>query len=95
MHWASSELMTLGTQSRSRRRHALSGAVTLVAVALIVADVGISLLKVIYQLKHVAWTLGAVIVGSTRFPVRRGRFPEVLSSVNANLTPVQSMAEQV
>jgi hypothetical protein len=35
----------------------------LLAVALIVAVVGISLLKVIYQLKHIAWTLGAVIVG--------------------------------
>jgi hypothetical protein len=35
----------------------------LLAVALIVSTVDISLVKVIYQLKRVAWTLGTVIVG--------------------------------
>jgi uncharacterized protein YoxC len=69
--------------------------VMLLAVALIVAVVGISLLKVIVQLKHVAWTLGAVIVGVNAIAYQTRTVPEVLPSVNANLAPVRSMAEQV
>jgi uncharacterized protein YoxC len=69
--------------------------VTLLAIALIVAIVGISLLKVIFQLKHVAWTLGAVIVGVNAIAYQTRTVPEVLTSVNANLAPVRSMAEQV
>ena len=73
----------------------LAAWVTLLAVALIVAVVGISLLKVIYQLKHVSWTLGAVIVGVNAIAYQTRTVPEVLPSVNANLAPVRSMAEQV
>ncbi|MGH3834449.1 MAG: hypothetical protein ACRDSF_01905 [Pseudonocardiaceae bacterium] len=69
--------------------------VTLLAVALIVAVVGVSLLKVIYQLKHVAWTLGTVIVGVNAIAYQTRTVPEVLPSINANLAPVRSMAEQV
>lgn len=69
--------------------------VTLLAVALIVAVVGVSLLKVIYQLKHVAWTLGGVIVGVNAIAYQTRTVPEVLPSVNANLAPVRNMAEQV
>ena len=69
--------------------------VTLLAIALTVAVVGISLLKVIYQLKHVAWALGAVIVGVNAIAYQTRTVPEVLPSVNANLAPVRSMAEQV
>lgn len=69
--------------------------VTLLAVALIVAVVGISLLKVISQLKHVAWTLGAIIVGVNAIAYQTRTVPDVLPSVNANLAPVRSMAEQV
>lgn len=69
--------------------------VTLLAVALIVAVIGLSLLKVIVQLKHVAWTLGAVIVGVNAIAYQTRTVPEVLPSVNANLAPVRSMAEQV
>jgi uncharacterized protein YoxC len=72
-----------------------AGAVTLVALALIVGVVGLSLLKVIFQLKHVAWTLGAVIVGVNAIAYQTRTIPEVLPSVNANLAPVRSMAEQV
>jgi uncharacterized protein YoxC len=72
-----------------------AGAVTLVAVALIVVVVGLSLLKVIFQLKHVAWTLGAVIVGVNAIAYQTRTIPEVLPSVNANLAPVRAMAEQV
>lgn len=69
--------------------------VTLLAVALIVAVVGISLLRVISQLKHVSWTLGAIIVGVGAIAYQTRTVPEVLPSVNANLAPVRAMAEQV
>jgi len=61
----------------------------------VVAIVGLSLLKVISQLKHVAWTLGAIIVGVNAIAYQTRTVPEVLPSVNANLAPVRSMAEQV
>jgi uncharacterized protein YoxC len=73
----------------------LASWVTLLAVALIVAVVGISLLKVIYQLKHIAWTLGAVIVGVNAIAYQTRTVPDVLPSVNVNLAPVKSMAGQV
>jgi len=66
-----------------------------VLVAVVVAIVGLSLLKVISQLKHVAWTLGAIIVGVNAIAYQTRTVPEVLPSVNANLAPVRSMAEQV
>lgn len=69
--------------------------VTLLATALVVAVIGISLLKVISQLKHVAFTLGTIIVGVNAIAYQTRTVPEVLTSVNANLAPVRSMAEQV
>ncbi|MDQ4010257.1 MAG: hypothetical protein M3228_06045 [Actinomycetota bacterium] len=69
--------------------------VTLLAIALIVAVVALSLLRVIAQLKHVSWTLGAVIVGVNAIAYQTRTVPEVIPSVNANLAPVRSMAEQV
>lgn len=69
--------------------------VTIVLVAIVVAIVGLSLLKVISQLKHVSWTLGAIIVGVNAIAYQTRTVPEVLPSVNANLAPVRSMAEQV
>jgi hypothetical protein len=69
--------------------------VTLMLIAIVVAIVGLSLLKVISQLKHVSWTLGAVIVGVNAIAYQTRTVPEVLPSVNANLAPVRSMAEQV
>jgi hypothetical protein len=69
--------------------------VTLLAVVLVVAVVGLSLLKVILQLKHVAWTLGAIIVGVNAIAYQTRTVPEVLPSVNSNLAPVRAMAEQV
>jgi uncharacterized protein YoxC len=69
--------------------------VTLLAIALIVAVVALSLLRVISQLKHVSWTLGAVIVGVNAIAYQTRTVPEVIPSVNANLAPVRSMAEQV
>jgi hypothetical protein len=69
--------------------------VTLLAIALIVAVVALSLLRVISQLKHVSWTLGAVIVGVNAIAYQTRTVPEVIPSVNANLAPVRAMAEQV
>jgi hypothetical protein len=69
--------------------------VTLLAVALVLAVVAISLLKVIFQLKHVAWTLGAVIVGVNAIAYQTRTLPDVLPSINSNLAPVRAMAEQV
>jgi uncharacterized protein YoxC len=73
----------------------LAAWVTLLAIALIVAVVALSLLRVISQLKHVSWTLGAVIVGVNAIAYQTRTVPEVIPSVNANLAPVRSMAEQV
>jgi uncharacterized protein YoxC len=72
-----------------------AGAVTLLAVALIVGVVGISLLKVIADLRHVAWTLGAIIVGVNAIAYQTRTVPEVIPRVNANLAPVRALVEQV
>ena len=72
-----------------------AGWVTLLAVVLIVAVVGLSLLKVIFQLKHVAWTLGTVIVGVNAIAYQTRTVPDALPSINASLAPVRAMAEQV
>jgi hypothetical protein len=69
--------------------------VTLLATLLIVAVIGISLLKVIAQLRHISWTLGTIIVGVNAIAYQTRTVPEVIPSVNANLAPVRSMAEQV
>ena len=69
--------------------------VTLIIVALIVAVCGYLTVESDLQLKHVAWTLGVVIVGVNAIAHQTRTVPEVLPSVNANLAPVRSMAEQV
>lgn len=73
----------------------LAAWVTLLAVALIVVVTALSLLRVIFHLKHVTWTLGAIIVGVRAIAHQTRTVPEVIPSVNANLAPVRSMAEQV
>jgi hypothetical protein len=73
----------------------LAAWVTLLAIALIVAVVALSLLRVISQLRHVSWTLGAVIVGVNAIAYQTRTVPEVIPSVNDNLAPVRAMAEQV
>jgi uncharacterized protein YoxC len=72
-----------------------AGWVTVLAVALIVVVVGVSLLKVNFQLKHVSWTLGTIIVGVNAIAYQTRTIPEVIPSVNTNLAPVRNMAEQV
>ena len=69
--------------------------VFLIICALVIAVVGLSLLKVIAQLRHTAWTLGAIIVGVNAIAYQTRTVPEVIPSVNANLAPVRAMAEQI
>ncbi|HXT44944.1 MAG TPA: hypothetical protein VN748_12665 [Pseudonocardiaceae bacterium] len=71
------------------------GAVSILAVVLIFAVLVISLLKVIFQLKHVAWTLGAIIVGVNAIAYQLRTVPEVVPRVNNNLAPVRALAEQL
>ena len=69
--------------------------VTLLAVALIVGYLAINLLRVIVDLKHVTWTLGAIIVGVRAIAYQTRNVSEVIPNVNKNLAPVRAMAEQV
>lgn len=69
--------------------------VTLLAVALIVGYLAINLYRVIVDLKHVTWTLGAIIVGVRAIAYQTRNVSEVIPNVNANLAPVRSMADQV
>jgi hypothetical protein len=69
------------------------GAVTILAVVLIWAVLIGSLLKVIFQLKHVTWTLGAIIVGVNAIAYQTRTIPEVIPRVNKNLEPVRALTE--
>jgi uncharacterized protein YoxC len=71
------------------------GAITILAVVLIFAVLVLSLVKVIYQLKHVTWTLGAIIVGVDAIAYQTRTIPDVIPRVNGNLAPVRSLAEQL
>lgn len=72
-----------------------AGAVTLLATALIVGYLAINLFRVIMDLKHVTWTLGAIIVGVRAIAYQTRNVSEVIPNVNRNLAPVRSMADQV
>lgn len=69
--------------------------VTLLATALIVGYLAINLFRVIVDLKHVTWTLGAIIVGVRAIAYQTRNVSEVIPSVNANLAPVRRMADGV
>jgi uncharacterized protein YoxC len=69
------------------------GAVTILAVVLIFLVLVGSLVKVIFQLKHVAWTLGAIIVGVNAIAYQTRTIPDVIPRVNANLAPVRALTE--
>ncbi|MGH3671462.1 MAG: hypothetical protein ACRDSH_12625 [Pseudonocardiaceae bacterium] len=72
-----------------------AGWVFLLVCAVVIAVVALSLVKVIAQLRHVAWTLGAIIVGVNAIAYQTRTVPEVIPSVNANLKPVRDMAETI
>jgi len=73
----------------------LAAWVTLLAIALCVGYLGINLLKVIFDLKHVTWTLGAIIVGVRAIAYQTRNVTEVITNVNKNLAPVRSLTEQL
>jgi hypothetical protein len=69
--------------------------VTLLATALIVGYLAINLLKVVMDLKHVTWTLGAIIVGVRAIAYQTRNVSEVIPNVNKNLSPVRALTEQL
>ncbi len=68
---------------------------TLLISALIIAALGLALLRVILMLKHVSFTLGTIVVGVRAIAHQTRAVPPAIKSVNENLAPVRSAAEQV
>lgn len=68
---------------------------TLLISALIIAALGLALLRVILMLRHVSFTLGTIVVGVRAIAHQTRAVPPAIESVNANLAPVRSAAEQV
>lgn len=73
----------------------LAAWVTLLAVFLIVAITAVALLRVIFHLRHVSFTLGTVIMVVRAIAYQSRTVPEVLPRVNENLAPVRRLAETV
>jgi hypothetical protein len=69
--------------------------VTLAITALIIAAAALGLLRVIWHLKAVRHTLGAVIGGVQAVAQRTSTVPVVVPSVNANLKPVRDFCESI
>ena len=69
--------------------------VTLAITALIIAAAALGLLRVIFHLRAIRSTLGAVIGGVQVVADRTRTVPEVLPSVNANLKPVRDFCESI
>jgi hypothetical protein len=69
--------------------------VTLIITALIIFAAALGLLRVIFHLRAVRQTLGAVIGGVGAVADRTSTVPEVLPSVNANLKPVRDFCESI
>jgi hypothetical protein len=69
--------------------------VTLVITLLIIIAAALGLLRVIFHLKVIRYTLGTVVVGVMVVAHQTRTVPEVLPSVNANLKPVRDFCESV
>ena len=69
--------------------------VTLVITALIIFAAALGLLRVIFHLRAIRGTLGAVIGGVAAVAQKTSTVPEVLPSVNANLKPVRDFCESI
>ena len=69
--------------------------VTLAITALIILAAALGLLRVIFHLKAIRQTLGAVIGGVGVVAVKTSPVPDVLPSVNANLKPVRDFCESI
>jgi hypothetical protein len=69
--------------------------VTLAITALIVLTAALGLLRVIFHLKAVRQTLGAVIGGVQAVAQQTSPVPVVVPSVNNNLKPVRDFCESI
>ena len=69
--------------------------VTLAITALIIFAAALGLLRVIFHLRAIKQTLGAVIGGVGVVADRTRTVPEVLPSVNASLKPVRDFCESI
>ena len=69
--------------------------VTLAITALIIAAAALGLMRVIFHLRAVKATLGAVIGGVGAVAELTRPVPEVVPSVNANLKPVRDFCESI
>jgi hypothetical protein len=69
--------------------------VTLIITALIVFAAALGLLRVIFHLRAIRQTLGAVIGGVAAVAEKTSTVPEALPSVNANLKPVRDFCESI
>lgn len=68
---------------------------TLIVAALIIGVTAIALIRVIIDLRHVAKTLGTVVVGGRAIALQTSTVPSALTSVNASLKPVRDFTEQI
>ena len=69
--------------------------VTLVISALIIAAAALGLLRVIFHLKAVFKTLGALDGGVQVIVQKTSTVPSVVGSVNSSLAPVRAFAESI
>jgi hypothetical protein len=69
--------------------------VTLVITLLIIIAAALGLLRVIFHLKVIRYTLGTVVVGVMVVAHQTRTVPEVLPSVNGHLKPVRDFCESV
>jgi hypothetical protein len=69
--------------------------VTLAITALIIFAAALGLLRVIFHLRAIRGTLGAVIGGVEAVAAKTSTVPTVLPSVNANLKPVRDFCESI
>jgi hypothetical protein len=69
--------------------------VTLALTALIIVAAALGLLRVIFHLKVVRYTLGTVVVGVMVIAEQTRTVPDALGSVNASLKPVRDFCETV
>jgi hypothetical protein len=72
-----------------------AGWVTLIITALIIFAAALGLLRVIFHLRAIRQTLGAVIGGVAAVADKTSTVPEVLPSVNASLKPVRDFCESI
>ena len=69
--------------------------VTVVLATLIIAAAALGLIRVIFHLRAVNTTLGAVVGGVLAVAEKTSTVPTVVPSVNANLQPVRDFCETI